>query len=129
MTITTTTSTDERPKKQVWVRCKGSGNGDSNGCRQRVYNDPIDVEQHRQHCPADLERTVKDLERRLILVETVGAGVPDLDSVSDDWPAPDPTPAGPYAGGPAEAAADVEDPDFDDEHAVERPSSSVWARS
>lgn len=107
-----TTTTTERPQKPVWVRCKGSGTGDSIGCKQRVYNDPIDIDLHRRHCPADLERTVKALDRRFTALEAAlealqtaqneAPALPDLDDVSDDWPAADEDAEDGHAGEPDE---------------------------
>lgn len=117
----TTTTPDERPAKQVWVRCKGSGTGDSAGCKQRVFNHPIDIELHRQHCPADLERDVKALARRLEALEKAredAPALPDLDDVSEDWPAAE-SPAEDdldgYVGEPAESGADEDDDELDED--------------
>lgn len=77
--------TTETVTKPVWTRCKGSGTGESNGCGQRVYNSPIDIERHRQHCPADLERAVKLLTDRVEKLEKAEPEHLDLDGVAD-WP-------------------------------------------
>lgn len=74
------------PSKPIWTRCKGSS-GEGNGCGQRVYNDRIDIEKHRQHCPADLERLVDNLEKRIDALEKTELPEPvDLDEVAE-WPA------------------------------------------
>lgn len=79
-------TTTEPVKKPIWTRCKGP-EGKGNGCGQRVFNAPVDIEKHRQHCPADLEREVDALEKRVAKLEKTE--IPeqlDLDDVSDEWP-------------------------------------------
>jgi hypothetical protein len=112
--------TDAKP---VWTRCPG--------CRQRLFNDNIDIEAHRPVCPQLLLRKITNLEKaaekrdeRIELLESAGpieipAGV-DLDSVAD-WPDDQPVSVyanddvaasigDPNAGEPIEDAADVSDP-------------------
>lgn len=103
--MTDTSYGTEPVKKPTWTRCKGP-EGKGNGCQQRIFNTPVDIEQHRRHCPADLERDISslerdldalgrrydDLERRLVDVESTD--VPDqldLDDIADDWPGTTPT--------------------------------------
>ena len=116
MSDTTTT-----PPKPVWIRCKGSGKGESNGCRQRVFNDRIDIELHKQHCPADLERVVKLLTDRVDKLEKAEPEQIDLEDVSDDWPdsdedsvdGPDERPAPVPAAAHVNAASTSDDEDDD----------------
>jgi hypothetical protein len=51
----------EAPAKPAWTRCKA--------CRQRLWNDRIDIEVHRSICPADLLRTIKALTKRVERLE------------------------------------------------------------
>lgn len=43
--------------KPAWTRCPK--------CKDRLWNDRIDVEVHGQHCPADLQRGLRRLLRRI----------------------------------------------------------------
>jgi hypothetical protein len=104
--------------KPIWTRCKGSS-GKGNGCGQRVFNDHIDIEKHRQHCPADLEREVdaltsklKDLAERVEQLETTEIILPeqvDLEDVAD-WPDDE----------------DPDDPDDDFEDVHPTPGSGLY---
>jgi hypothetical protein len=63
------TSTAERAEaKPAWTRCQA--------CKQRLWNDRVDIEVHRAVCPADLLRalrrltkTVDKLEARVVELE------------------------------------------------------------
>jgi hypothetical protein len=50
-------STTPAEAKPAWTRCPK--------CKQRLWNDRIDVEVHGQRCPADLERALKRLTKRV----------------------------------------------------------------
>lgn len=59
----------EKPAKPAWTRCPK--------CGDRLFNDPIDIEKHSHHCPADLLRElrrltgrVEELEKRPVAVAT-----------------------------------------------------------
>lgn len=117
----------ETVTKPIWTRCKGP-KGEGNGCRQRVFNNPIDIELHRQHCPADLERTVKLLTDRVDKLEKAEPEQIDLDDVGDEWPTGDeaatPVAAAAHAGvvdyfnlpsAQPVAAAPDDDDDIDDD--------------
>jgi len=53
----TTTPPEAPPAKPAWTRC--------DQCKQRLWNDRIDIEVHRAVCPADLKRTIRNLGRAL----------------------------------------------------------------
>lgn len=74
-------------EKPVWTRCPS--------CKERLFNDKIDIEVHRKHCPAELLRKIEALARRLLdleeQVDELGRATPeatgiDLDDVAP-WPA------------------------------------------
>lgn len=80
-------TTEKAEAKQIWTRCPK--------CRQRVWNDRIDIEVHNQRCPADLERALKRLTKRVedleraepVVLPAMEAG-PRLDLEHEaPWPA------------------------------------------
>lgn len=54
---TTPPAAAKPPTKPAWTRCPA--------CKDRLWNDPIDIEVHRQHCPADLERALEKMGKAL----------------------------------------------------------------
>lgn len=55
MTDTTSTST---PPKKMWTRCSG--------CKDRIFNDPHDINIHAQHCPQDLLLALQKLRLAVV---------------------------------------------------------------
>jgi hypothetical protein len=99
--MSTVTPSDRIEPKPAWTRC--------DRCKQRLWNDRIDIEVHRAVCPADMARTIrrlaKDLERLTGRVEELEAR-PEAHVVEvEGGPALDfeheaPWPDVPQAGGP-----------------------------
>jgi hypothetical protein len=79
--MTDTTS----PSKPMWTRCPG--------CKDRVFNDKLDIGIHRQHCPADLQKRLQELDRRFTLLER---NVEGLDQQVSAEPALDPDDVAPW---------------------------------
>lgn len=93
--------------KPVWTRCKG--------CRDRVYNDPVDISIHRDHCPADLLRKLDTLTKK---VDALDKAVDELGEEPEeqiDLDAVAPWPDEEESDGVDEAAALDDDDELDED--------------
>jgi hypothetical protein len=59
--VTPTDRTDRLDAKPAWTRC--------GACKQRLWNDRVDIEVHRAVCPADLVRSLRRLSKALEKME------------------------------------------------------------
>lgn len=96
-------------EKPVWTRCPS--------CKQRLFNDKIDIETHRGLCPADLKRAITRLASR---VEELETQVDELGRITPaDGPAIDLEDVAPWPGEATDSSDDdldtdePEDPDDD----------------
>lgn len=68
--------------KPIWTRCIG--------CKQRVFNDQIDISAHKGNCPADLRRDLKNLairlDERISDLETAEPEPVTIPSEVAEWP-------------------------------------------
>jgi len=96
-------------EKPMWKRCPG--------CRQRIFNDPIDWEAHRAYCPAELLRRMQKIERSLIYIDSEVTRVEQLIPTDLD-PA---THIDPYAVD----ESDLDDEELDDPEAEDDPDSDT----
>ena len=70
--------------KPMWTRCK-------RGCKQRIYNDHIDIDNHNRNCPADLKRDIANLTRTIQQLDSdLSARIDDLEQHEPAEPAMDP---------------------------------------
>lgn len=107
--MTETTST-----KPMWTRCPG--------CKDRVYNDQLDIGIHRGHCPADLQRKIQDLDRRLRAVDK------RLDELDEDLaiePAVDPDAIAPWTADDDLLEEPDEATDVEEDADVESPFAAI----
>lgn len=65
---TPTDRTDRLDAKPAWTRC--------GACKQRLWNDRVDIEVHRAVCPADLARALRRLAKA---VEKMEARIEELE--------------------------------------------------
>jgi hypothetical protein len=128
--VTPTDRTDRLDAKPAWTRC--------GACKQRLWNDRVDIEVHRAVCPADLlralrrltktvdklEARVEELERRpeAHVVELEGGPVLDFEHEA-------PWPDAPPADGPEDDEEDgvpAEVPDIAPPASLARPRPSYF---
>lgn len=102
--VTPTTETAS-PGKPAWTRCQA--------CKQRLWNDRVDIEVHRAVCPADLLRALKRLTKRVDELEKRPvAHVVELEAGPRlDFEHEAPWPDAPQTGGPEEDDEPLEVPD------------------